>query len=169
MAGPYELYLIRHAPAEQRGDAWPDDSKRPLNQLGISRMRKSARGLARAGVTLDIVLSSPLVRAHQTAEIVAAAFDSMPHVVMPESLVPGGSLQALYADLEKQARRTRIALVGHEPGIGELAARLIGSRRAFEFKKGAVCRIDIDSLPPAKPGSLQWFLTPKLMRALRRS
>jgi phosphohistidine phosphatase len=166
--GPYELYVIRHGLAEERGDAWPDDTKRPLTDEGMSRMRKSARGLARIGVTIDIILTSPLVRARQTAEIVAGGLDPRPSLVNIDSLAPDGSYAAVVADLEKHSRRARIALVGHEPMLGELAARLIGSRHAIEFKKGAVCRIDIDDLPPAGPGDLRWMLTPKIMRALKK-
>ena len=167
MAGPYELYLIRHGLAEDRGDAWPDDTKRPLTGKGISSLRKSARGLSRLGVSFDVVLTSPLVRAKQTAEVVAAALEARPPIVTIESLSPDGAYQALLEDLAKQSRRARIALVGHEPGLGELAARLAGSRRPVEFKKGAVCRIDVDALPPEEPGTLRWFLTPKIMRSLR--
>ncbi len=168
MAGPYELYLIRHGLAEERGDAWPDDSKRPLTDEGISRMRKAARGLARLGVTVDVVLSSPLVRARQTAEIVAAGLDPRPALVNIDSLAPDGSYAAIVADLEKHGRKTRIALVGHEPAVGELAARLIGSRHPLELKKGAVCRIDLDQIPPGGPGDLRWLLTPKILCAIRR-
>jgi phosphohistidine phosphatase len=168
MPGPYELYLIRHAIAEERGDAWPDDSKRPLSEDGMLRMRKTARGLARLDVTLDVILTSPYVRTRQTAEIVAGALEPRPPIVNLDSLTPDGSVAAVVADLEKQARKTRIGIVGHEPGIGELAARLIGSRHAIEFKKGAVCRIDADELPPAGPGALRWFLPPKFLRELKK-
>jgi phosphohistidine phosphatase len=168
MARPYEIYLIRHGVAEERGDAWPDDAKRPLTDDGMSRMRKSVRGLARVGVSCDVVLTSPLVRARQTAEIVAAGLTPRPSLLAVESLAPDGSYAAVIADLEKQARKTRIALVGHEPNIGELAARLIGSRHAVEFKKGAVCRVDLEALPPSGPGQLRWLLTPKIMRALKK-
>jgi phosphohistidine phosphatase len=168
MPGPYELYLIRHGVAEERGDAWPDDSKRPLTEDGTSRMRKAARGLSRLGVAFDIVLTSPLVRARQTAEIVAGGLAPRPSLVNIESLAPDGGYAALMADLEKHARKPRIALVGHEPDIGELAARLIGSRRAIEFKKGAICRIDLDEIPPSGPGQLRWFVTPKILLALKK-
>ena len=168
MAGPHELYLIRHGVAEARGDDWPDDTQRPLTEQGMSRLRKAARGLARIEVAFDVILTSPLVRTRQTAEIIAAAFDPLPHIVNAESLAPGGSYQAVVGDLEKHARRTRIALVGHEPGIGELAAKLIGARQPIEFKKGAVCRIDVDALPPPGPGALRWLITPRVLRALRR-
>lgn len=168
MPGPYELYLIRHGVAEQRGAAWPDDTKRPLTDDGIARLRKEARGLLRLDVAFDVLLASPLVRTRQTADAIAGSFDPRPPIVAVESLAPGGTYQAVLADLEKQTRRTSIALVGHEPGIGELAARLIGSRHPLEFRKGAVCRIDIETLPPAGPGTLRWFLTPKILRSLRK-
>ena len=166
MPGPYELYLVRHAVAEERGDAWPDDTKRPLTDDGMARMRKAARGLARLGVSIDVILTSPLVRTRQTAEIVAGALDQKPSLVNIESLAPGGTFTALSADLEKHSRKPRIALVGHEPGIGEIAARLIGSRHPIEFKKGAICRIDFDVPPPKGVGMLRWFLTPKMLRNL---
>lgn len=163
-----ELYLIRHGLAEERGDAWPDDTKRPLTGEGTSRLRKAVRGLAGIGVSVDVVLTSPLVRARQTADIVAAGLSPRPSIVSVDSLAPGGSHAAIVADLEKQARKARVALVGHEPGLGELAARLSGSRHPIEFKKGAVCRIDLDDIPPTGPGHLRWMLTPKILRRLKR-
>src|ERR1051326_4477132 len=89
MAAPYELYLIRHGIAEARGDAWPDDAKRPLSDDGMDRMKKGARGLARLNVAFDVILTSPLVRTRQTAEIVGAALDSRPSIINIESLAPG--------------------------------------------------------------------------------
>src|SRR5206468_5370408 len=168
MAGPYELYIIRHAVAEERGEDWPDDAKRPLSDDGASRMRKAARGLDRLGVTLDVIVTSPMVRTKQTAEVVAGAMNPRPPIVAVDSLAPGGTYQEIMNDLEKQSRKTRIAIVGHEPGIGEFAARLIGSRHSIEFKKGAICRIDIDALPPSGPGELRWFMTTKMLRSIRK-
>ena len=163
----HELYIIRHGIAEERGDKWPDDSRRPLTEEGMSRLKKSARGLIEIGVEFDIVLTSPLVRARQTADIVAAAFNTRPMIAVLESLSPGVSPQTVLSDLEAHAKRSRIALVGHEPGLGELAAKLMSARRPIEFKKGAICRIDVEALPPSGPGDLRWFLTPKLLRTIR--
>jgi phosphohistidine phosphatase len=168
MPGPYELFLVRHGLAEERGDAWPDDTKRPLTEEGMSRLRKAVRGLARIGVSIDVVLTSPLVRARQTADIVAGGLDPRPSIVNVDSLAPAGSYAAVLADLEKHSRKCRLALVGHEPMLGELAARLVGSRHPIEFKKGGVCRIDVENLPPAGPGDLRWMLTPKILRALKK-
>src|SRR4029077_14948147 len=119
-------------------------------------------------VSFDVIVTSPLVRTRQTAEIVAAGIDPHPHIVAAESLAPGGSFSAVMADLEKHSRRARIALVGHEPGIGELAARLAGSRHPIPFKKGAGCRMDLYALPPDGPGNLRWLMTPRIMRAIRK-
>jgi phosphohistidine phosphatase len=167
MAAHHELYFIRHGVAENRGDEWPDDAKRPLSADGMSRMRKSARGLVNIGVVFDVVLTSPLVRTRQTAEIIAGVYELRPPIITTEALAPGAGFPAVAAELEKHARRSRIALVGHETAIGEVAARIAGSRQPFPFKKGAVCRVDVNELPPDGPGTLRWFLTPKILRNLK--
>ena len=115
-----------------------------------------------------MVLTSPLVRARQTAEIVAGAFSPHPPVVNIDALAPGGALPALAAEIAKHGRRPRISLVGHEPGIGELAAWLLGSRHPLEFKKGGICRIDVDGGTLRGAGVLRWMLTPKILRALKK-
>jgi phosphohistidine phosphatase len=163
---PFELYLIRHGIAAERGENFPDDTKRPLTNEGVQKLRKEAKALIALDITLDVILTSPLVRARQTAELVAAAFRNPPPIVTMASLAPGSAHNAIIEDLSKQHRRHQIALVGHEPGIGELAGRLIGSRRPVEFRKGAICRIDVAALPPAGPGQLRWFLTPRIMRKI---
>lgn len=162
-----ELYLIRHAIAEERGEQWPDDSKRPLTASGNKRMRSAAKGLAKSGVELDVILTSPLVRARQTAEIVAAAQRLAPSIVSIAALAPGGRYGDLMGELKRYARRERIALVGHEPDLGALAGRLAGLRRSIEFKKGAVCRIDVDAVPPTARGLLRWLVPPAMLRAIR--
>ena len=162
-----ELYLIRHAIAEERGDEWPDDTQRPLSEDGKAKMRRAAKGLVALGVRFDLVLASPLVRTRQTAEIICEAFEKRPSLSMAESLAPEGEHADVIADLRKHAHRSRLALVGHEPNIGELAGRLIGATRPLEFKKGAVCRIDVDGLPPGSPGQLRWFLPPLVLRAIK--
>ena len=167
-AQPFELYLIRHGVAAERGENYPDDTKRPLTSEGAHKLRKEAKALVALDITFDVILTSPLVRTRQTAELVAAAFRNPPPIVAMASLAPGAAQGSIIEELSKQHRRHRIALVGHEPGIGELAGRLIGSRRPLDFKKGAICRIDVAALPPAGPGLLRWFLTPRIMRKIGR-
>ena len=162
-----QIYLIRHGIAEERGEAWPDDARRPLTDEGMARMRRVVRGLVRLGVTIEVLLTSPLVRARQTADIVATGLDPRPHIATLDSLAPGANVASVFTDLEKHAKRASVGLVGHEPSIGELMSRLLASKRAFAFKKGGVCRIDVDALPPAAPGELRWFLPPKVLRNIR--
>lgn len=165
MAG-FELYLVRHAIAAPRGDEYPDDSKRPLTSQGMARFRKGAKALDALGMSVSVVLTSPLVRTRQTADILAGYLSGKPPVVATDSLAPAGTIAAIYQDLARHAKKGSVALVGHEPNIGELAARLIGARTPIEFKKGAVCRIDFDGLPPKALGRLRWFLTPRMLRNL---
>ena len=162
----FELYLIRHGVAAERGDAYPDDTKRPLTNEGVQKLRKEARALLALDVSFDVILTSPLVRTRQTAETIAAAYKDAPPILNVQALAPGGTHTAIIDELTKQHRRHRIAIVGHEPGIGELASRLMGVRRPLEFKKGAICRIDVAALPPAGPGDLRWFLTPRILRKI---
>ncbi len=162
----FQLYLIRHGLAAERGENYPDDSKRPLTNDGIQKLRREGKALAALDVTFDVILTSPLVRTRQTAETLASVFRNPPPIVNVQALAPGGTHNGIVDELTKQHRRHHIAIVGHEPGIGELAARLMGLRRALVFKKGAVCRIDVPALPPAGPGQLRWFLTPRILRKL---
>lgn len=161
-----ELYLIRHGMAAERGDEYPDDSKRPLTSHGISALKKEAKALAYMGVDFDHIISSPLVRTKQTAEVFAQALPSKPALTLSDSLAPAGAPAAVFQELAKHMRKERIAIVGHEPNLGELAARLIGARVPLEFKKGAICRIDFEVFPPKGVGSLRWFLPPRMLRKL---
>ena len=161
-----ELYLVRHAIAADRGDEWPDDTKRPLTVRGINRFKQVVRGLRRLGVELDEVWTSPLVRARQTADLLAAGLPGKPTVKVLDALAPGHTPAAVVAQLTKASRGGRLALVGHEPGLGELAAHLMGATRALEFRKGGVGRIDLGALSGKRPGSLVWFLPPRVVRSL---
>jgi len=169
MASPSELYLVRHAIAAPRGEEWPDDDKRPLTARGVSRFKEAVDGLRTLGVEVDEIFTSPLVRARQTAELLAAGLPGKPPVRMLDALSPDHAPASVLAQLARTVRRRRIALVGHEPCLGELAAHLIGAGRALPFKKGGVCRIDVESLTSRRPGGLTWFVTPKLLRGLART
>ncbi len=162
-----KLYLVRHAIAAQRGDEWSDDAKRPLTSAGRARFRETAEGLARLGVRVEVILTSPLVRARETADIVCAVMPHRPPIVETPWLAPGVPISAAIDALGAHDNAESMVVVGHEPGIGEMAARLIGARTPVAFKKGAVCRIDFESAPAAASGQLRWFITPKIARRLR--
>lgn len=161
-----ELYLVRHGVAEDRGEDWPDDSKRPLTSGGIAKLRKEARGLVALGVTIDQIITSPLVRTRQTADVLAEILKNKPPIALSDALAPAGTPAAVIQEIGRHARKTRIALVGHEPNLGELAAQLIGAKAPLEFKKGGICRIDFEVLPPKGVGALRWFVMPKMLRNL---
>ena len=161
-----ELYLIRHGEAAERGDEYPDDSKRPLTSQGIARLRKEAKALEALGVGFDHIITSPLARARQTADAFAETFRQRPTMSTSDALAPAGTPAAGIQEVAHHARKARIAVVGHEPNMSELAARLIGARAPLAFKKGAVCRIDFESFPPTGAGQLRWFVTPKMLRKI---
>jgi phosphohistidine phosphatase len=167
MSGSIHLYLVRHAIAEERGPAWPDDTKRPLSDEGKAKMAKQVTGLENIEVKIEEILTSPLVRTRQTAEILAHGLSSRPKITDFPPLAPGHTAKEAISALKDFARRSRIALVGHEPGLGDLAAALIGTRTPITFKKGGVSLVKVDRLPPdAGSGALYWFLTPKILRKL---
>jgi phosphohistidine phosphatase len=161
-----QLYLIRHGVAEERGEDWPDDSKRPLTPDGIAKLRKEARGLAELDEGVDHIVSSPLVRTRQTAEVFSEVLKNKPPVSTSDALAPAGTPAAVIQEITKHVRKARVALVGHEPNLGELAAQLIGARSPLEFKKGGICRIDFEVLPPKGLGTLKWFIPPRALRKL---
>ena len=167
MATKIELYLVRHAIAAERGPKYPDDRLRPLTPAGSKKFAQSVPGLLEMDVAVDVILTSPLVRARDTAMLLAAGLKPKPPIVETEALSPGGRPQAINAAIKTHTRRyRRVARVGHVRDLGELAAPLLGARGGVEFKKGAVCLIEMDGATPTGPGILRWLLTPKALRAL---
>lgn len=170
MAATIELYLVRHAIAAERGPKYPDDRVRPLTPAGSRKFAASVPGLQQLDVAIDFVLTSPLVRARETAMLLASGLKPKPPVAEIDALAPGGRPQAITEAIKAHAKKyRRLALVGHEPDLGELAARLLGARGSVEFKKGGVCLIETDGATPAGPGTLRWMLTPRALRALADS
>jgi phosphohistidine phosphatase len=167
MAATIELYLVRHAVAAERGPKYPDDTLRPLTPGGSKKFAAAVPGLIEMDVAIDFVLTSPLVRARETAQLLAAGLKPKPAIAEIEALAPGGRHQAIIEAIKSHVKRhRRLALVGHEPDLGELAARLLGARGQVEFKKGGVCLIEVDGATPGGPGTLRWMLTPKALRCL---
>ena len=160
------IYLVRHAIAAERSDDWPDDDERPLTHAGAARMRRAVDGMRELDVKVDVVLTSPLVRAVETAELLVAGLKPVPKLQVLPVLAPGGTPAKVADALGGVNADHGIAVVGHEPGLGELAAWLIGTRNALPFKKGGVCRIDVSGPPSSRGGQLIWFATPKMLRAV---
>jgi phosphohistidine phosphatase len=162
----YELYIMRHGIAVARGSHFEDDSKRPLTPVGKKKVKEIANGLKRLGVGLEWVVSSPLVRAVETAEIVAESLAPNVPLDFCDALRPGGSAEALVTFLARYPNRKRVLVAGHEPDLSMLAARLIGAGRHtnLAFKKGGCCLVEFDQMPPKSPAQLIWWATPRLLR-----
>jgi len=162
----YQLYIMRHGIAVAGGSQFEDDSKRPLTPAGKNKVKEIANGLKRLGVVIDWVVTSPLVRAVETAEIVAESLAPNLPLDFCDALRPGGSAEALITFLAKFPNRRRVLVAGHEPDLSLLAARLIGAGRHanLAFKKGGCCLVGFDQLPPKSPGQLLWWATPRLLR-----
>lgn len=161
---------MRHGIAVTPGSkGFSDDSKRPLLPEGKEKMREIAGGLNRMGFEVDWIVTSPLVRAVETAETVAESLAARVPVDLCDALRPGGSAEDLIAFLATRPNRRRVLVVGHEPDLSELAARLIGAGdyANLSFKKGGCCMISFDQFPPKDPGQLVWWLPPRLLRKLR--
>lgn len=140
-----QLFLIRHGSAEDR-ERWDgDDGLRPLTPKGGKRVRAVARALRRQGLVFDVVISSPLLRARQTAQILADALGRERWVVDAGVLAPGLEQAALWTYLnEHYAKASNIALIGHEPDLGRLASRLLtgGENLTLRLRKAGVCWLE---------------------------
>lgn len=161
-----ELYIVRHAIAAERGPEWPDDDQRPLTERGIDRFKEVVAGLVFLEVQIDVIFTSPLLRARQTAEFLSEGLPEQVPVETADALAPGHtSLEVMEQIAREAGGAARVALVGHEPGVGALAGWLIGARRALPFKKGGVCRFEMDSLT-SRYATLSWHMPPKALRKL---
>jgi len=157
VAEPLQLYLLRHADA---GDpmAWPgDDAERPLSAKGRRQARRLGSMLADIGWKPDLILTSPKVRAAQTARLVGRAVDVKPDD--EERLATGFEVNDIGAMLSTHPEAKRVVLVGHDPDFSSVASSLTGA--AIELRKGAIARIDLeDGAPAPGQGALRWLIPP---------
>lgn len=158
------LYLMRHAHALDVGEhGVRRDSERPLSRKGNDVARAMARHLARRGVSLQLIATSPLLRTRQTADIVAAELGGVPVDLCPE-LEPAEPLEGLLSWL-RHCTLESVMMVGHMPDLAELASTLMGSRHhaGLAFKKAAVCRLAFGERAAAGRGTLEWLLPPAMI------
>jgi phosphohistidine phosphatase len=162
------IYLVRHAVAVPRhAPGIVDDASRELTPQGASRMRRAVRGLVKLKISPERIWSSAYIRCRQTADILAQAFPDAGAVRTLRGLAPGGSLGQVVAILSENTSLREVALVGHEPDLGELASRLLGlSTPVLRFKKGGVACIQIEQFASPPAGELCWLLTPRQLRAM---
>ena len=163
-----QVLIVRHAIAQEREAAAASgvpDAQRALTGKGRQRMRAAARGLALLVPELELIISSPLRRARQTAEILAENYGGL-DVKESEALSPGAPAASLYRRLTGAPRR--VALVGHEPDLGEWVSRALARGRSsfIHFKKGGACLLAFPAEPAAAQAELIWFCPPAVLRQL---
>lgn len=166
-----ELLVIRHGIAEERdayAAAGKDDAQRPLTGEGRRKMRLAARGLVTRVPTLELLVSSPLARARETAEIVARAYGGVA-IREISQLKPDQSPEAFGAWLRGQASGGVVAAVGHEPLLGRIVSHLVAGRANsfIELKKGGACLVAFPERVEPGAGLLRWALTPGQLRDLK--
>ena len=166
--------MIRHAIAEPLGTADQfSDENRSLTEEGRDRMRDVVKGLKKLGVQLDLILTSPLVRAVQTAEIVAHSLGmNKKEIRQTTALSPGATVEQLFAEIKNGKGVESIAVVGHQPDLGHLISKIVQSDAgvlSIQLKKGGICCINISETVPTLRGDLIWFLTPKQLRMLAKT
>ena len=164
-----ELLLLRHGDAADRlTGGYARDEDRPLTDAGRAEARVAARALARLGAVPELLLTSPLVRAAQTAAVVAETLELRRGPEVNAALAPGGRHAALTEALLAAHRATTVLLVGHMPDLGELAGWLCWGQpaAALPFRTGGLCRITIPGELSPGTGDLRWLLPPKVLRRL---
>lgn len=160
---------MRHGIAVPRSStAIRSDHGRRLTQKGAKKIRRAAKGLGHLKISFDLILTSPLPRARQTAQIVAEAFDLEEKLEQMSELRPEGTPQALLAGLTPYRKLKRILLVGHQPLLGKAASFLLadGKEIRINLKKGGVCLIELEELRAGGPALLHWLLNPGQLRLL---
>jgi len=164
-----KIYLLRHGIAEPQSEGNRfSDADRALTPEGITKLRQTGLGLKKLGVSLDLVASSPLIRARETAENVTEIVKCKEPIQLWDQLAPGGAIDGLMQKLQNHQDKNSVLLVGHQPDMGFLASFLIfGSNKiSLAFKKGGICCVQINEVPPQFPGELVWMLTPKILKRL---
>ncbi len=159
------IYFLRHASAGQSVANLKKDAKRALDKEGIAQCGYVGRALAALDVQVEVILSSPLKRAAQTASLVGNELSYEGKLQFEDALRPGASFADFRKLVDSYARNESIMVVGHNPNLSEFLGRSVsqaGCEAATELKKGAVAKIEVGR----SSGNLHWMLTPKILRTL---
>jgi phosphohistidine phosphatase len=165
-----DIYFLRHANAGSNKAPTPkQDEKRPIDQNGEQESKDVGRVLAHLGVKPDIVISSPLTRAIQTAHLVAEEIGFTDDIALDTALRPEASFEQFQEMLRQYSKAKCIIVVGHNPNFSAFLSLLITKGEvddAVELKKAAVAKVDVGNFKSGNgAGVLQWCLTPKTIRA----
>ena len=161
-----QLYIVRHGIAIDREDPKaPAEAERFLTEEGIAKTKQVAKGIAAMGVRADLMVSSPYLRAMQTAAIFASALDYPEHKIQQsESLLPGAEPVAFLRELAREKNASSVFCFGHAPHLDGLLAATVGApRHITSMKKAGVAFVEMKRISPPN-GQLVWLVTPKLFR-----
>jgi phosphohistidine phosphatase len=163
-----ELYVLRHAIALSCAEAGVrHDSERPLSDEGRDKMKRIASAMKSIGVEVDLILTSPYIRARDTAQIANDTLKT--RLEFSEVLASGGEMSGVLAELKDRFRKPqRIMIVGHEPDLSQLIGKITSlGRLRLEMKKAGLAKIEITETHPELKGNLEFLLTPKVMLAVK--
>jgi phosphohistidine phosphatase len=164
------IYFLRHANAGQKQFSNPEkDEKRPIDKLGEAQSHDVGRALASIGVIANVIISSPLTRAMQTAAIVSQEIGHEEKLVIDAALRPEATFEQFKALLNRYKEKAAIMVVGHDPSMTEFVNRVLSGGRplaAIEMKKGGVAKVDIEL---RRPAVLKWCMTAKVVQKIQRS
>ena len=161
-----ELYIVRHGIAVDREDPnCPADPERFLTNEGIEKTRQAAKGVAEVATVPDLMLTSPYLRAVQTAELFAAAFEYPKQKIRKSDLLlPGAEPLQLFRELAKDKDLSTVFVFGHAPHLDDLIATAIGTKHHISsLKKAGAALVELKRMVPPS-GELVWLATPKLLR-----
>jgi len=165
-----KIHVLRHGIAVEPGTSgYENDAGRPLIPKGKRQTRQTAAAMKKMGLRFDLILSSPYLRAKQTAEIVAGSLKLKKQLKFSNALAPDGSPKNLIRQLnESRPAPENVLLVGHEPYLSRLVSLLTtgGTDLMMDFKKGGLCKLEAGKLSPDRCATLVWQLTPRQMRLM---
>jgi phosphohistidine phosphatase len=157
-----ELYILRHGIAEE-GQPGSRDADRTLTSEGRRKLRDVLKLAAQAGVSPRCILTSPYVRAVQTAEIAAEVLGHRDNLLRTDALTPGSDPRNVWDEIRAHRSAGSLLLASHEPLLSRVVAHLLGAPSlSVDMKKGALVRIDMEQFGPEPRGILKWMLVPKL-------
>jgi phosphohistidine phosphatase len=166
-----EIYLLRHGLAVERGTpGFASDAQRPLTAKGEKQLKRVGQAMAVLKLDFDVILTSPFLRARETAEIVATALKARKRlkscVALAADRKPAGLIRSLQG---MKPMPKSVLLVGHEPFLSELISRLLtgGPGLAVDFPKAGLCKLNLEKWRATPCARLAWLLTPQQMRKMR--
>ncbi len=164
-----KIYLVRHSNAVEPGaPGYEEDSLRPLTEKGRDKMKEIAYALKALELKPDLIVSSPYLRARETAEILAKVLKYRKEPTLSDTLVPAGSADGIIGEINEKYSVDELVLVGHEPCLSVLIGTLVSGNPdiALDLKKGGVCCLSADNLRTERKAVLEWLLTPKILSEL---